>query len=170
MYNSGIPEPGSGIYRIESKLEEAYAWSSRYACGMMISQTEMKSLGESFKQRRKEMNLSLKEAENATSIRATYLQSIEEGEVNKLISPVYARGFVKQYAAFLGLDGDKIIRDHPHIFNRAEAQEFSYGIGTLEVRGNPGAGVKWFPNAVWVIASVVIIFLAWYLAHFLELI
>lgn len=130
----------------------------------------MKSLGESFKQRRKEMNLSLKEAENATSIRMTYLQSIEEGDVNKLISPVYAQGFVKQYSAFLGLDGDKIIREHPHIFNRSEAQEFSYGIGTLEARGNPGAGVKWFPNAVWVIASVLVLLLAWYAARYLELI
>jgi cytoskeletal protein RodZ len=136
----------------------------------MISQTDMKSLGESFKQRRKELNLSLKEAENATSIRMTYLQSIEEGEVSKLISPVYAQGFVKQYSAFLGLDGEKIVKDHPHIFNRAEAQEFSYGIGTLETRGNPGAGVKWFPNAVWVIASVALLFLAWYAARFLELI
>jgi len=136
----------------------------------MISQTEMKSLGEIFKTRRKEMNISLKEAENATSIRSSYLNSIEEGDVSKLISPVYAQGFVRQYAALLGLDGDKIVRDNQHIFNRHEVQEFTYGIGTLEVRGNPGAGVKWFPNVVWVVASVVVLVAAWYLARFLDLI
>lgn len=130
----------------------------------------MKNLGETFKNRRKEMNISLKEAENATSIRATYLHSIEEGEVNKLISPVYAQGFVKQYAIFLGLDGDKIIKEHSQAFSRSENQEFSYGIGTLEVRGNPGAGVKWFPNAIWVLASVIILVAAWYFARFLDLI
>lgn len=130
----------------------------------------MKSIGETFKQRRSERNISLKEAENATSIRMTYLHSIEEGEVNKLISPVYAQGFVRQYAAFLGLDGEKIIKENPEVFNRHQDQEFSYGIGTLEVRGNPGAGVKWVPNALWVVASVLIIFLAWYSARFLELI
>ena len=69
----------------------------------------MKSIGEIFKQRRKEMNVSLKEAENATSIRMSYLQSIEDGDVSKMISPVYAQGFVKQYATFLGMDGDKVI-------------------------------------------------------------
>ena len=136
----------------------------------MINKTEMKSIGETFKQRRSERNISLKEAENATSIRMTYLHSIEEGEVNKLISPVYAQGFVRQYAAFLGLDGEKIIKENPEVFNRHQDQEFSYGIGTLEVRGNPGAGVKWVPNALWVVASVLIIFLAWYSARFLELI
>lgn len=130
----------------------------------------MKSLGETFKKRRAERNISLKDAENATSIRMSYLHSIEEGEVSKLISPVYAQGFVKQYAIFLGLDGDSIIKEHPEIFNQTHDQEFSYGIGTLEVRGNPGSGVKWVPNALWVVASVIIIFLAWYFAKMLELI
>lgn len=136
----------------------------------MLNQTEMKSIGETFKQRRKEMNVSLKEAENATSIRMSYLQSIEDGDVSKLISPVYAQGFVKQYAIFLGMDGDKVIKDHPEAFARAEAQEFCYGIGTLEVRGNPGAGVKWFPNALWVLVSVGILLLAWYMARYFDLI
>src|SRR5688500_12431437 len=109
---------------------------------------KMRSIGDTFKQRRKEMNLTLKEVENGTSIRLSYLQCIEEGEMGKLISPVYAQGFIKQYASFLGIDGDRMIKDNIEVF-RPEAQEFSYGIGTLEVRGNPGAGVKWFPNAIW---------------------
>ena len=131
---------------------------------------EMKSIGDIFKQRRKEMNLSLKEVENATSIRMSYLQSIEEGEVKKLISPIYAQGFVKQYAAFLGVDGEKIVKENPHIFNRAANQEFIYGIGTLEIRGNPGAGIKWFPNAAWIVISVLIMVVAWFLARFFEVI
>lgn len=136
----------------------------------MISQTEMKTLGETFKIRRREMNITLKEAENATSVRASYLNAIEEGDVSKLISPVYAQGFVKQYANFLGLDSDKIAKEYPLIFSRHESQEFSYGIGTLEVRGNPGAGVKWFPNALWVIATVGALVAAWYLSRFFDLI
>lgn len=116
------------------------------------------------------MNLSLKEAENATSIRTSYLQNIEEGELGKLISPVYAQGFVRQYASLLGIDGDKIVRENPELFNRHEAQEFSYGIGTMEVRGNPGAGVKWFPNAIWAIGTLVVLLLAWYFAKLLEVI
>lgn len=130
----------------------------------------VKSLGDVFKLRRKEMNLSLKEAENATSIRMSYLQSIEEGDVNKLISPIYAQGFVRQYAAFLGIDGEKVIREYPEVFNQPEAQEFSYGIGTLEIRGHPGAAVKWFPNAVWLVISALVLSAAFYLARYLEVI
>ncbi len=130
----------------------------------------MKILGETLKQRRKELNLSIKEAENATSIRMTYLKSLEEGEIGKLISPVYAQGFFKQYAGFLGLDGERMIRDNPEVFNRSESQEFAYGIGTLEMRGNPSNKVKWIPNAVWVGAFVALIVLAWYAAKVLEVI
>lgn len=131
---------------------------------------KMKKIGDVFKQRRKEMNLSLKEVENATSIRLNHLQAIEDGEMGKLISPVYAQGFVKQYASFLGIDGERVIRDNGDVFARAEAQEFSYGIGTLEMRGNPGAGVKWFPNALWVGTFVATLIAAWYLARFFELV
>lgn len=131
---------------------------------------DLKEIGDLLKQRRKEMNISLKEAENATSIRINYLQSIEEGDASKLISPIYAQGFVKQYAIFLGLDGDKLIREHPEVFNRPEAQEFIYGIGTLEGRGDPGAGVKWFPNALWILTIILVIMVAWYFARYLHVI
>jgi len=129
---------------------------------------QKRSIGDLLKQRRNEMNLSLKEAESATSIRMNYLHAIEEGEVTKLISPVYAQGFVRQYAAFLGIDGDQLIRDNPDLFTKKEPQEFSYGIGTLEMRGNPGSSVKWVPNAVWIGAFIAVSVFAWYFAKFLE--
>ena len=131
---------------------------------------DVKPVGDLFKQRRKEMNLSLKEVENATSIRMSYLQAIEEGEMNKLISPIYAQGFVKQYAAFLGVDAEQIIKDHPDVFFRSGPPEFSYGIGTLEVRGNPGAGIKWLPNVLWIGIFVVILAFSWFLARYLEVV
>ncbi len=130
----------------------------------------LKKIGDTLKQKRKERNLSLKEVENATSIRMGYLQAIEEGELSKLISPVYAQGFVRQYATFLGIDGESMVRENPELFNKHEKQEFAYGIGTLEGRSNPGASVKWVPNALWVGAFVIVLVSAWYLARFLELI
>lgn len=136
--------------------------------GLVID--EFKEIGESFRKRRKELNLSLKEIENATSIRMTYLQAIEEGEMEKMISPVYAQGFLKQYANFLGIDGEHIVREHPDLFSKKENQEFAYGIGTLEMRGNPGSHVKWVPNALWILAFLAVFLLAWYLAKVFQVV
>lgn len=132
----------------------------------------LQEVGEMFRSRRRELNLSLKEVENSTSIRMSNLQAIEEGRLSELISPVYAQGFVKQYATFLGVDGEKVIQEHPEIFNKkvVEGKDFHYGIGTLESRGHPGGGVKAIPNAVWYGAFVVIFLAAWGLAKFLDLI
>jgi len=133
-----------------------------------MAEEEVKKIGGLFKTRRKELNLSLKEVENATSIRVNHLEAIEEGKEDEFLSPVYLLGFIRQYAKYLEIDGEKIIKDHPNVFNReAKKHEFSYGIGTLEVRGSMGGGVKWLPNLVWAGVSVLMIVLAYYFAKYL---
>ncbi len=132
---------------------------------------DIKRVGEMFRAKREEMHLSLKEVENATSIRQMYLQSIEEGKASQFLSPVYALGFIKQYATFLGLDPEQLLRDHPGAFKmRSEKHDFAYGIGTLETRGSPSGGVRWKPNLLWGALSLVIIVAAWYFAKFLGVI
>lgn len=134
-------------------------------------QQDRKQFGAIFEVKRKEMNIALKEVENATSIRMGYLQAIEDGQLGKLISPVHAQGFIKQYAAFLGLDGERIIKENPQIFQLpAMRQDFSYGIGTMEARGAQSGGVKWLPNILWVGVSILILGAAWFLAKYLEVI
>ena len=132
--------------------------------------TDLKGIGDMLRSRRKELNMSLKDVENSTSIRTGYLQAIEDGQMERLISPIYAQGFVKQYAIFLGLDGERLVADGADIFKKPINQDFAYGIGTLEPRGNPGAGVKWVPGSVWIVAFFVLMVLAYYLARTLEVI
>lgn len=137
-------------------------------------QNELIHLGDVLKSRREECRLSLKEVENGTSIRMSYLQAIEEGQVGKLISPIYAQGFIKKYAAFLELDGDKLIGEHPAVLRlltekRPDSPDFTLGIGTLEVRGSPGGEIKWLPNLFWVGLSVALILSGWFLARYLGL-
>lgn len=129
---------------------------------------ELRKLGEILKQKRREKNLSLKEVENATSIRQSHLESIEEGTITEQLAGIYVQGFLKQYAVFLGLEVDQLVRDNPVAFRMpGEKHEFTYGIGTLEVRGSQSGGVKWFPNILWAGLSAVVLVLAWYLAKFL---
>ncbi len=131
---------------------------------------DFKSLGEDLKQKRNELNISLKEAQNATSIQVGHVQALEDGRMDKLISPVYAQGFLKQYAKFLGIDGEQMVRDNLELFVVKDKQEFSYGIGTVEKRSTPGSSVKWFPNAVWALAFGAMIMAAYFIARYFEVI
>ena len=86
----------------------------------------VKKLGESFRVKREEMNLTLKEVENATSIRMMYLQAIEEGKVQQFLSNVYALGFIRQYASFLGFNQDFLTKEYPEAFRiTTEKQDFA---------------------------------------------
>ncbi len=136
---------------------------------------ELVHLGEIFKKRRQERSLSIKEIENATSIRSNFLEAIEEGHLAKLISPIYAQGFIKKYAVFLELDGETLIKDHPSVLKvlseaSEDNSEFSFGLSSIEVRGSPGGEVKWLSNFFWVGVSVVAILSAWFLARYFGLI
>jgi cytoskeletal protein RodZ len=135
-----------------------------------MAHDELKVVGETLRRRREDKNISLKEASNATSIRLVHLEAIEKGEGEKLISPVYAQGFFKQYAAYLGLDADQLVKDNPDLFAKPEGHDFAYGIGTLEMRGHPASHVKWLPNAAWIFAFLAILGIAWLLATYLKII
>ena len=127
----------------------------------------LKKMGDKFRAKREEMNLSLKEIENATSIRMVYLQAIEEGRVEHFLSTAYALGFIRQYGSFLGFENDKLNKEFPDAMRLIpEKQDFAYGIGTLEMRGAPSGGVRWIPNLVWGAGFVVIAIIAWYFAKF----
>ncbi len=127
-------------------------------------------MGDRFRAKREEMSLTLKEVENATSIRILYLQAIEEGRIGHFLSNVYALGFIRQYGNFLGFEADKISKEFPESLRLPiEKQDFAYGIGTLEMRGSPHGGVRWVPNLLWGSVFVLIAIGAWYFAKFLGL-
>ena len=131
----------------------------------------VRKMGEALRKRREEMNLSLKEVENATSIRMLYLQAIEEDRIGHFLSTVYALGFIRQYVHFLGFDAEKLAKEFPDAFRLTpEKQEFAYGIGTLEMRGNPSGNIRWVPNLLWGSAGVLVIISAWFFAKALGVI
>lgn len=131
--------------------------------------SDVKQIGELFKRKREEKNLSLKEVESSTSIRSSYLEAIEEGRENQFLSKVYMYGFMRQYAHFLELDVDVLSQDYSLPFeNREEMSDFSYGIGTIEMRkGTLKSTNKWMPNLMWAAGSFGVLILAWLLAKYL---
>lgn len=70
------------------------------------------TLGEELRRARETKGLSLAAAADATRIHATTLAALEAGNTGALPAQVYTRGFVRIYAAHLGLDPDQALRRH----------------------------------------------------------
>jgi cytoskeletal protein RodZ len=69
-------------------------------------------IGSVFRETRNRRKIDLSEVEAATRIRVRYLRAIENEEWNVLPGDVYARGFIRTYASFLGLDGERLAEDY----------------------------------------------------------
>ncbi|MDP4038455.1 MAG: DUF4115 domain-containing protein [bacterium] len=67
------------------------------------------SLGKLLRKRRLSLKLSLDQVEKQIKIRTYYLKLIESGNYDKLSSDFYAKGFVKNYAEFLGFESKPIL-------------------------------------------------------------
>jgi cytoskeletal protein RodZ len=62
------------------------------------------TVGDLLRAEREKQNLTVKDIEKATSIRAIYIQAIEDGKYDVLPGEVYLKGFIRNYASFLGLN------------------------------------------------------------------
>lgn len=61
-------------------------------------------LGDVLRREREKKQLTLKDVENGISIRTLYIEAIEQENFEKLPGDAYAKGFIRSYAKFLGLD------------------------------------------------------------------
>jgi cytoskeleton protein RodZ len=67
--------------------------------------------GEKLRKRREELGYTLQMAEEQTKIRKLYLQALENEDFAVLPPRIYATGFVKNYARFLGLDEKQLTQE-----------------------------------------------------------
>lgn len=67
------------------------------------------TLGESLKERRKELGISLPQAEEQLHIRLRLLEALEEGDYEHLPNPGYVRGYISTYARYLELDPQPLL-------------------------------------------------------------
>jgi cytoskeletal protein RodZ len=70
----------------------------------------MNELGQTLRTRREERGLTLKEVEQALNIRVKYLQAIEEENYQLIPGEVYVKGFLRNYASYLGLNGEEFVQ------------------------------------------------------------
>lgn len=68
--------------------------------------------GDALRQEREKQNLTIKDVEKGTSIRALYIESIEKGEYDKLPGEAYTKGFIRSYANFLKLDANALVKQY----------------------------------------------------------
>lgn len=69
-----------------------------------------KSVGTILKEARLAKGLSIADSEQATSVRARYLEAVENDEYEKTPGEVFLKGIIRNYGNYLGLDGLELVK------------------------------------------------------------
>jgi cytoskeletal protein RodZ len=74
----------------------------------------MDELGHILREARETKGLTLAEVEAQIRINARFLEALEDGEHDVLPTPAHVRGFLRNYARFLGLDAQPLLDRYQH--------------------------------------------------------
>jgi len=69
----------------------------------------MGRLGDQMRAQRERMGLTLEQAAEDTRIREKFIKALENGDYNSLPGAVYTKGFLRNYAEYLGLEPDELV-------------------------------------------------------------
>ena len=109
----------------------------------------MAELGNTLSRTRRARGITLEDAERDTHVSRRYLQALETEDFAIFPAPVYARGFLRTYSRYLGLNPEELVRVFPN-------GDLTIDIGPLPSVSRPQAQLI---NVNWVVAGVVMLFL-----------
>jgi cytoskeleton protein RodZ len=108
----------------------------------MVTRDEAEGLpiGEVLKRTRSRHKIDIRTVEQQTKIRIKYLRALENEEWDVLPGPAYAKGFLRTYAQFLGLDGDALVDEYRRTVDEGLDADRAFGFSepVLERRRRPG--------------------------------
>jgi hypothetical protein len=113
-------------------------------------------IGPTLRDARGRRELSLEEIEADTKIRLRYLRAMENEEWDVLPGGAYSRAFLRTYAAYLGLDGDRLAEDYRQAVEdgggeRRVAVE-AQGLGMPRERARRRS-----PRVIWLLAGAALV-------------
>lgn len=122
----------------------------------------MPALGDEFRSAREARGLSLSDVAEQIHIRSVYLGAIESEDWSAIGAPVYVRGFIRTYARFLGLNGEKAVQE----FNDAvpaEKPAAAAAVSVLDDREPTGPSVWAILGTAIAVALVAFVAYEWFL-------
>jgi len=131
--------------------------ADRSEAGRGLSADPAPSLPERLYAARERKGVDLYRAERDTKIRARYLGALERGDYKELPGPVYTKGFLRNYALYLGLDPEEVL-DHWRR-ERGEARDAAPVIAVPRPITAPRQGLTFSPSIL-VVALLTVFVLA----------
>ena len=117
--------------------------------------TEAVPFGPWLRRQREMREITLREISDASKISLRYLQALEDERFDLLPAPVFAKGFLRQYARYVGLDQDEVV-NHFLIASREDGGDEEEVDGE-EATGAGGRGGSRALDGAWKYAILIVV-------------
>ena len=123
------------------------------------------SFGSWLRRQRELRQVTLREIADTTKISIRYLEALEDERFDVLPAPVFAKGFLREYARYVGLDADEVVNTYLTAQSRAEPGEEHAEARATRVRR---PSLEWTSGLLLALAAAVILALVALLAYYAE--
>ncbi|MGD9874184.1 MAG: helix-turn-helix domain-containing protein [Kiritimatiellia bacterium] len=136
----------------------------------------MPRMGQIFKEAREKKGVTLSQAAIATRMKVQTVQHLENNDFGKIAAPAYAKGFIRLYAEYLGLDSAPLILEYQQQYGSAlpvlapDTKQPAWKKTAKSLGLKLAAGLKKVPRAVWLklLGAAVVLILIWHLAAWIR--
>jgi len=118
--------------------------------------TRLSTIGEALRSAREAQGKSLDEAAVATRIKSSYLEALEQEEFEELGGSVYARGFLRSYAGYLGVDPAPLLEAY-RAQERPEAPLFEHAPRAIGGLTTNRRGPTWLAVAIACVSVILLV-------------
>lgn len=124
---------------------------------MIKTAFELKTVGALLNEKRKEKNLTYDQVSEIIKINPEYLEAIEHSDYSKFPSEVYVKGFLKNYAKYLGVDPEHASA----LYRREKEKALKYNahkIGVAEKIKSKGYDLSISPARIFTVIALLLVF------------
>jgi cytoskeleton protein RodZ len=121
--------------------------------------SRLSTIGEALRSAREAQGKSIEEASVATRIRSSYLEALEQEQFEALGGNVYAKGFLRSYAGYLGVDPAPLLEAYREQ-ERPDAPLFEHAPRAIGGLKSGRRGPNWLAVAI-VCVSIILVVSLW---------
>jgi cytoskeletal protein RodZ len=100
------------------------------------------SFGRWLRRQREVRKIALREVAETTNISIRYLEALEDDRFEALPAPVFAKGFLREYARYVGLDADEVVNHYLAARQDATVEE-AERVATAQRAASPAPWRAW---------------------------
>ncbi|MBP7828958.1 MAG: helix-turn-helix domain-containing protein [Kiritimatiellae bacterium] len=135
----------------------------------------MLDIGQTLREARERKKVTCSQAASATRMKVQHVEALERNDFKPMAAPTYAKGFIRLYAGYLGLDPGPLIRAYTEQHAAKEppslvAEDRNYSRPSLADLASRQARRLWaacrpklvaWKRPLWIAGLLVLVFIAW---------